>query len=184
MKTKIYVLFTLLLALTLLSSCGDDEMISAPFKHSVNLNMDNFNNMVTVVESPNAHSGKKICHLDSGQNYGFFYSINVHDSLIGKEISILVDSWVRTGKVENKCGLVCTVTNNKDSILTWQAIDADDFIKQPNEWSNLNGKFILPGNLIKFGSKINVMCYNAKASSYFDVDDLNVAYSENEQNYQ
>jgi hypothetical protein len=182
MNTKIYQFSSLILILLLITSCDDEGVKSEPFKQIVNLNMDNFNNLNCIVESAEAHSGKKICHLDSGQIYGFYYSFNIPDSLIGKDISVALDSWVKTGKLENKCALVCSVTNQKDSILNWQSIDAMTFIKQPHQWSNLSCNFIIPANLIVFDSRINVMCYNTIAASYFDVDDLQVIFSEKTQN--
>lgn len=182
MKTKIYLFFSVTLVIALFMGCGDDDVKPAPYKYSMNLNMDNYNNMLNVVESPNAHSGKKICHLDSGQNYGFFYTLNIPDSLIGKEFSVSVDSWVRSGKKDNKCGIICSVTSAKDSILVWESLEASTVIAQPNEWANLSGKIIIPPTAMMFGAKINVMCFNSQAASYFDVDDLNVTYAEVEKN--
>jgi len=180
MKTKFYLISSLSIIIFLFVSCGDDEIQSAPFNQSINLNMDNFNNMITIVESASAHSGKKICHLDSGQNYGFYYTLNIPDSLIGKDLVVSIDSWVRTGKKDNKCGIICSVVNAKDSILQWQSLEASTVVAQPNEWANLNGNIVVPGNLMIFGSKVNVMCFNSQGASYFDVDDLKITYSEPE----
>lgn len=162
----------------LLVSCSDDSIESSSFNASINLNMDNFNNIQTVIESPAAHSGKMICHLDSANHYGFFYSFSLPDSLVGKGIKVSIDSWVKTGNKENKCSIICSVTNNRDSILTWQAIDASSVISEANHWANLKGDFNLNETILVYGSKINIMCFNNDAISYFDVDDLYITYSE------
>lgn len=182
MKTKIHLLFSFIIIAVFLTGCGDYDMPTAPFRQSVNLNMDNYNNLITVIESPNAHSGKKICHLDSGQIYGFIYTLNIPDSLIGKDLDVSIDSWVRTGKKDNQCSIICSVINPKDSILMWNVFDASKVIVQPNEWANLYDKVVIPGNLMVFGGRINIMCFNSQASSYFDVDDLNMTFSEPEKN--
>jgi len=178
MKAKIYIFTCLVLTCFFICCSGDDEIEPAPFNMNVNLNMDNFNNLGYVVESPNAHSGKKICHLDSGVNFGFYYSLNVPDSLIGKPLKISIDSWIRSGKKDNECGITCSVNSAKDSLMFWNGLDGRAVMAQPNEWSNLTGSFILPSNVMIPGAKINIMCYNVQASSYFDVDDLNVQFSE------
>jgi len=178
MKTKSFFFFSLIITCFFIAGCGDDSVEAPPFKHMVNLNMDNFGNTQTIMESATAHSGTKICHLDSGQGFGFFYSLNVPDSLIGKALSISIDSWIRTGKTDNGCGIVCSVTLPKDSIIFWQCLDGKTVIGQPNEWSNLSGDFILPSNVMQSGAKINVICLNGDAKSYFDVDDLTILFSD------
>lgn len=180
MKTKIYLFFSSVLICFFIAGCGDDNVESAAFKHSINLTMDNLRNLYTIVESPNAHSGKKICRVDSGQHYGLIYTINVPDSIVEKEISVSIDAWVRTGSKDNNCAIVCSVTNAKDSILYWQELSALTVINQPNEWSNLGGNLTIPSSAIPFNTKINVFCFNGSARSYFEVDDLNVTFTEAE----
>lgn len=182
MNKKTLFQFVLILASSLLLvSCGDDQIEPQSFKYSQNFTMDNFGNPHTIIESPSAHSGKKICHLDSGAIYGFSYSYNIPDSLVGHSLTCYVDAWARTGKLDNKCSIVCSVTNGKDSILVWKAIDALPLIKNADEWVNLSGSFPLSEQEILFGGKITIMCMNNSALSYFDVDDLKITYSETDQ---
>jgi hypothetical protein len=175
---KLFAIVSALAFTILLSSCGDDAVESQPFKQSINFNMDNLGNLNTLVENPNAHSGKKICHLDSGITYGFYYTFNIPDSLAGRTISCSIDAWARTGKLDNDCTIACSVASEKDSSLAWTTVEALPFIKAPNEWTNINGSFVFPGNIIVFGGKINILCINSKASSYFDIDDLKVSFTE------
>ena len=44
-------------------------------------NMDNISNYNTIVESSTAHSGKKICHIDSGNRFGLIYTFLIPDSI-------------------------------------------------------------------------------------------------------
>lgn len=178
MRTKNLLLFSLILTCFFTVSCGDDSAEASPFKYMVELNMDNFGNTQTIMENPSAHSGTKICHVDSGQNFGLFYTLNVPDSLIGKALLISIESWIRTGKTDNGCGITCSVTLPKDSILFWHGLDGKTVISQPNEWSNLSGDFNIPSNVMQSGSKINIMCLNGDAKSYFDVDDLTILFSD------
>jgi hypothetical protein len=179
MKTKNLFAIAFALASTIIfSSCGDDAIEPTSFRQSLDFNMDNIGGLQTILESSTAHSGKKICHVDSGSVYGFYYTFNIPDSLAGHAVTCSIDAWARTGKLDNACSIACSVSSEKDSVLVWTTIDALSFIKTPNEWANVNGTFVFPGNVIVFGGKINILCLNDKASSYFDVDDLKVTYSQ------
>src|ERR1044071_847557 len=106
MKAKIYLFFSAILVSFFITGCGDDSVESSSFKYSLNFNMDNLLNFHTITANPNSHSGKKICRVDSGTQYGFAYILNVPDSLVGKHISVSIDCWVRTGSKDNNCSIV------------------------------------------------------------------------------
>jgi hypothetical protein len=162
-----------------LMSCGDDFIKSAPFKHVEILSMDNLRNLNTIIESPTAHSGKNVCHVDSGQNYGLIYDYLLPDSLVGKQLAISFDTWVKTGKVENNCGILCSITNSKDSVIFWQHMSASEFIHASNEWNSMKNSFAIPLEVTSTPNiKISIIPLNADAKSYYEVDDLIITFNE------
>lgn len=163
----------------ILISCGDDEVRSPKFKHIENLNMDNIRNVSTILESPTAYSGKNICHVDSGKSYGVIYDYLVPDSLVGKQLAVSIDAWVRTGDVANNCGIVCSITDKKDSVIFWLNTQANDVITTPNEWVNMKSTITIPSDVTsRTDIKISIMPVNVNAKSYFDVDNLLLTYFE------
>ncbi len=157
--------------------CGDDEKNAPLFKQIENLNMDNISNYNTIVESSTAHSGKKICHIDSGNRFGLIYTFLIPDSLVGKNLVVNISAWIRTGNLNNNCDIICSVSRN-DSILLWQGCNPKAILKTPNEWSNLTQGFVLNPKLIKPNTTIYILLDNVDAKSYFDIDDLVITYSE------
>ncbi len=171
------IIFCICAALILVS-CGEDNSKAPLFKHNVILNMDNIANANTIVPSETAHSGKNICRIDSGQGFGIGYTFSLPDSLIGKTIAIDLDAWLRSGKTENNCEIICSVTQ-RDSVLFWQGFGAYTVMKTANEWSNLKNTIILPTSITdKPNLLITVAAQNVGKLSYFDVDDLNIKYYE------
>jgi hypothetical protein len=170
---------TLLLAAgAFLVSCGDDEVKMPPFRYSQNLDMDNIKNIMTIRESSTAHSGRNVCHVDSGSNYGIIYTYPVPDSIVGKQLALDVDAWVRTGNVENNCEIVCSVACG-DSVTYWGAIQTNEYIKTPNEWTNISKTIVIPKNSTsKPNSSISIITLNRAAKSYLEIDDLKINYYE------
>lgn len=129
-------------------------------------------NTNSYIESGDAHSGKKISRADSGSNFGFGYSTFLPDSLVGKELAVDVDLWVRTGDLTNTCEFIVSANSN-DSMLVWQGCGVKNSIKAPGEWSNVIYTVNFPSSLTSMPNfKISLLAHNIDAKSYFDIDDL------------
>jgi len=84
------------------------------------------------------------------------------------------------------------LTNNADIIMSafvgdscklWLGFGAKEFIKEPNKWTNVKGRFNLsPAITSAENLKITVMAHNIDAKSYFDVDDLKIMFTEEDEN--
>lgn len=168
-------LFTLLSLILLLASCVQQDETSATFSYQLSFDFDNgVTNTGSYVFRNDAHSGKAISRADSGVNFGFSYVYLIPDSLIGSNLTLDVDAWVRTGDLNNNCELIVSAFTG-DSLLLWQGCGVKSFIKAPNEWTNINSSIkitpLITGNP---GVKIKVLAHNVDAKSYFDIDDLKI----------
>ncbi|HRD37550.1 MAG TPA: hypothetical protein PLC65_02860 [Bacteroidia bacterium] len=165
------------------SSCEHDESKTVSFAYQQNFDFDNGPfNYNTIIENPSAHSGNKICRVDSGFNYGFGYSYFLPDSLFGKEIVVNLDAWVRSGDLTNNADIIMSAFVG-DSCKLWLGFGAKEFIKEPNKWTNVKGRFNLsPAITSAENLKITVMAHNIDAKSYFDVDDLKIMFTEEDEN--
>lgn len=159
-------------------SCQEEEE-PALFKQTQIFDIDNgVFNTNTYVEGPDAHSGKRFSRADVGNNYGFFYSYILPDSLIGKNVAVDLNVWVRTGDLSNGCEFVVSASS-KDSIILWQGSGVKNAIKAANEWTNVNTTVIISSELTaKPNFKITLLAHNGDAKSFFDVDDLKVTFYE------
>ncbi len=159
-------------------ACEEEEE-PATFSQTQIFDIDNgVFNTNTYIEVADAHSGKKISRADVGNNYGFGYSYVLPDSLIGKDIAVNIDGWVRSGDLSSNCEFVVSASS-KDSILLWQGCGVKNIMKAVNQWSNLNTVIIIPSTLTtKPNIKITLLAHNIDAKSFFDVDDLKVTFYE------
>lgn len=175
---NIYKIIIAILIAFLLSACEEDKEPES-FTQTQVFDIDNgVFNTNTFIEVSDAHSGKKISRADVGNNYGFGYSYLLPDSLIGKDISVDVDVWLRTGDISNNCEFIVSA-KSRDSIVLWQGCGSKNFIKAPNQWFNVFSTINIPGSLTSLPDfKIISLAHNSDAKSYFDVDDLKITISE------
>lgn len=174
MKNLLYLIITTLF----LTSC-EDEIAPPLYKYSQNLDFDHgLLNYPSYREGVDAHSGKIFSRADSAVNFGFGYSYNLPDSLIGKNLFIQMDSWVRTGDISNYCELVISARSG-DSLMLWQGSGVRELIRSPNEWTNIKALVSLPGTMTsKKNFCVVILAHNIDAKSYFDVDDVNITFFE------
>lgn len=177
MKKTTSFFMAVLGTIILMTSCSSTEV--APFRQVTNIDLDHgIFNYQTVIEGTDAHSGKKFARVDSASSFGLGYSYLIPDSLRGKVISVTIDAWTRTGDMSNNLDVVVSCTTN-DSIALWTGCNAKEFMKNPNEWSNMVRNIIIPATITSApNTYINVMMHNIDAKSYFDMDDLKIEYLE------
>lgn len=149
------------------------------FKQQLSFDIDNgVFNTNTYVDGNDAHSGKKFSRADVGNNFGFGYTYILPDSMVGKDIAVDVDAWVRTGDISNGCEFVVSASS-KDSIVLWAGCGVPKVIKTANQWSNVIATVDLPAQLTAMpGFKITLLAHNGEAKSFFDVDDVKCAIYE------
>ncbi|MGZ3883611.1 MAG: hypothetical protein ACXVP0_01470 [Bacteroidia bacterium] len=140
--------------------------------------MENIKNLNTIVESPTAHSGKNVSRIDSGKDFGLIYTYNIPDSLVGKQLAVSVNAWVKSGNIENPGDLICSITNSRDSIMMWNGFGSKNVLTAPNQWANLTSTLTISKDITsKANITISVIAFNS-GKSYFEVDDLNISYFE------
>lgn len=169
---KLTQLFIPVISALILTACQEEpEPLSFTQTQLFDIDHGVFNTN-TYIDGPDAHSGKKFSRADIGNNYGFGYNYVLPDSLIGKDIAMDIDVWVRTGDITNGCEFVVSASS-KDSIILWQGCGAPNAIKAANQWSNVISTVDIPSSLTsKPDFKITLLAHNGVAKSFFDVDDL------------
>lgn len=172
-------LLTLAIISLFLIGCEDEEAVQSKFKHTQNLDFDHgLLNYQSYRDGDDAHSGRIFSRADSAVNFGFWYSYIIPDSLIGKNIFVDMDAWVRTGNISNFCEIIVSVRSN-DSLMLWQGCGVRDIIKAPNEWANVKGLVSIPSSMTsKNNLCISILAHNIDAKSYFDVDDARIVFFE------
>ncbi len=168
----IFISFALV---ALLTSCVQQDENVQTFSYPLSFDFDNgVTNTSSYVFRDDAHSGRVISRADSGVNFGFSYIYAVPDSLIGRNLTLDIDAWVRTGDLNNNCELIVSAYTG-DSLLLWQGCGVKSFLKAPNQWTNIRSSVgISPALTGNAGVKIKVLAHNVDAKSFFDVDDLNI----------
>ncbi|MCD6066797.1 MAG: hypothetical protein K0S33_1623 [Bacteroidetes bacterium] len=178
MKKAGLLLLTLIGGLTLITGCGSTPE-SAPFRQVENIDPDHWiYNYNTVIEGADGHTGKKFSRADSANSFGIGYSYLIPDSMKGKAFSVTVDAWVRSGDLSHVCDIALTCTSN-DSITLWTGCGAKEFLKNPNEWTQVIRTITVPADITsKNNTYINVISHNIDQRSFFDVDDMKIEYRE------
>jgi hypothetical protein len=179
MKKSIIFFMAVLGTVVLMTSCDGPEPPAFRQVTAIDLEYGHgLFNYQTVIEGTDAHSGKRFARLEPGTNFGLGYAYLIPDSLKGKVLSVNITAWTRTGDLSNTCDLAVTCTSN-DSITLWSGCNAKEFMKNPNEWSQVVRSIIVSREVTaKPNSYINVMMHNVDAKSYFDMDDLKIEYLE------
>lgn len=176
MKTKSMYLLALsfMIILTFItSSCGSDKKeinkITVLEKRIVDSEdtTDGFPKFVGDV-----HGGKYYSHTDSTYMYGAGLRYNLADSLVQKSIVVRVDMWARQNMLGGENQLAVALQNG-DSVLNWQALTFEKYIKEVNKWTNVKDSIIIPGEWItKPGYSIKVFTFNPKGKPSLDSDDM------------
>jgi hypothetical protein len=176
---KITTLLALFTVLFIASSCGDDEVPANKFMYPINLDFDHgLANYNSYRVGDNAHSGKVYSRADSAVGFGFYYSYILPDSMVGKNIMLDLEAWVRTGDLSNYCDLIASARGN-DSVVLWLGCGARQAIKAANEWTFVKTNALLPSTMTsKNNFIVEIMAHNIDAKSYFDVDDVKIKFTE------
>jgi hypothetical protein len=176
MKKKLFFILPFA-AMLVLNSCSEEE-VQIPFRHVQEIDLDHgVLNYQTVVDG-DAHTGKKFSRITPGNNFGLGYSYALADSLKGKAIAVTVNAWVRSGDLANNVDLAVTATQG-ETVLQWSGCNMKEFIKNPNEWTKVSRTIVVPSETTSKGNiYLNVIAQNIDAKSFFDVDDLNIEFTE------
>lgn len=159
-----------------LVSC--DNAPQATFKHVETLDWDHGIINPNMIVSGNAHSGNKFGRADTGQTFGPGYSYKIPDSLIGHNINVKIDGWVRSNNLDNNYDLILSCSAG-DSLMVWNGLGIKDVIKTPNEWVNFSKSFSLTTQNTNLpNTYISVIIHNIDAGSIVDLDDLIITYTE------
>lgn len=122
----------------------------------------------------NPHSGKYFTHTDSLNIYGFGNAYAIPDSSLNNDIRVKINAWVRQGDF-NEQNQIAVSLEEGANIIQWSGISTKNHVKEARKWINLVDSITLPGSIVnKSGLVIKVFPYNPEATSFMDVDDLEI----------
>ena len=178
MKKAVLFFMASVAALPFFTACEGAGESASGFRHIEIVDPDHgLMNSQTFIEGADGHTGRRFSRADSINPFGMGYSYLIPDSMIGKAITVSVDAWVRSGDLSHGCELVVSCVT-KDSLTLWQVCGVRDFLKNPNEWTNVTKSIDIPANISKSSTYINVLTHNAEPRSYIDIDDLKIEYTD------
>lgn len=122
----------------------------------------------------NPHSGKYFTHTDSLNIYGFGNAYAIPDSSLNNDIRVKINVWVRQGDF-NEQNQIAVSLEEGANIIQWSGISTKNYVKETRKWINLVDSITFPGSIVnKSGLVIKVFPYNPEATSFMDVDDLEI----------
>lgn len=106
---------------------------------------------------------------------GLYYKIP--DSLLNKDIKVIINSKLRTNESFTYGHLFAVTLNSTDQQLFWSQIDLDPHISQKNKWIEMKDSTLIPSSKNnKMGAEIRVFGFNASKKSYMEYDHLEVTF--------
>ncbi len=122
-----------------------------------------------------AREGKYFSRADEEDQFTGTIVFTIPDSLLGENIRIISDCYLRCGeKYAGHCFVAAV--QKKDSLFYWSAIiNADDFNAESNEWTHVTDSTQVPSDKTSVkGSEIRLFGFNGGARSYMDIDNINI----------
>jgi len=109
--------------------------------------------------------------------YGGGLYFKIPDSLINKDIKILIKSKLRTNERFTYGHLFAITLNTANQQLFWSQIDLDPFIKNKNTWNAFSDSTLIPSAINnRTGTEIRVFGFNASKKCFMEYDDLEVNF--------
>lgn len=129
----------------------------------------------TVSSYNSAHTGNRGYRTDSLVMYSGGGIIELNDTLIGKELRVLVDFWARSTQPLKSDGLAISLANKEGGVLFWGQFDPLNYGGKVNEWVHIVDSVNIPAekNYTK-GSVVKIFGYNPNKIAKVDFDDINV----------
>jgi hypothetical protein len=174
MKKTYAIGFILFLTLTIVSCGGDPKGIEKTKEvYSEFQDMEDTSNYPEC-SSGGAHSGKFFSRVDSVNQYGKGIYFNMPDSLVFKDLRLVVSAWVRMydNAPEKMIGISLNETPS-NKILKWYDIKPANKKIQTNNWVLVTDSFTIDATLnASPDNMIQVFPYNSNKIGAMDVDDI------------
>ena len=123
-----------------------------------------------------AHSGKYFSRTSGANQYGMGTVFKITDSLVGKDLRVCVDFWVRTNNSQPQQSFAVAL-HDGDNVISWNEIMINKKQIPINQWVNVKDSITIPAYLIsKAGLNVIAYPFNPKGIAVFDTDDITLIF--------
>ena len=122
-----------------------------------------------------SRSGNYISKISNEIPYGGGFYFKIPDSLINKDIKVLVKSTLRTNEFYTYGHFFAITLNSSNKQMFWRQIDLDKHVENKNKWNEMIDSTLIPSTINnRAGLELKVFGFNASKKSYMEYDDIEV----------
>ena len=100
-----------------------------------------------------------------------------HQSVINKNLKVVIEGYVRTSDLLNKSTFGIPITKN-DSNLYWFDININNKLKEINTWTFISDTIVLPKSVVNTENTISFFLWQVDGNGTTDTDDLCIKFIE------
>jgi len=173
MKTKLVTIAGTILIGLFFFQCKEPVKEKVDFIKSWQFSFEDSIPGVYIVKD-GAAEGKSFTRTNNQFNFSAGLVFPLPDSLIGKDLRVNVDCFIRKGESNARHALVVSF-QNPDTTIFWNTFEADSVTNEKDKWVRLVDSTQISAQLNnKKGVELRVFGWNATGTSYFDIDGLKI----------
>jgi hypothetical protein len=159
------------LCILLMGACRE-KPVTEKFHPITNLS-NNFESPGTWMQKTgDAPEGKAYTHIENEQPYSAGVIYPIPDSLVNKDIRVIVSCYIRKGCRDGAHSLVISV-QGQDATLYWETFEADRYVYASDEWVLLKDSLQIPSfTNNRTGMELRAFGWSPRGVCYFDMDEL------------
>ncbi|MCC7332671.1 MAG: hypothetical protein IT232_08695 [Flavobacteriales bacterium] len=133
---------------------------------------DNSNNVQTIVNYEDAHSGKYVCRTDSVYRYSYLFKSKLGNISDVPTLKVTAKMWVKVKTLDARASLVISV-DSLGTPIKWVENPIQPLIVNPNEWTEIKHELIFEEYFTN--PEFVLGCYLWNTGSYeVLVDDMSI----------
>lgn len=169
-------LFITLSAIALLASCASEEQkeVKPEIVFTNHAEQDEWVNIGTIKENPNAHSGKSVSVIDSVTNYSVGIVKQIKDISMQPIDSVTISFWAFLKNTNTAAKTVFSIDDLNGKNIVWVGNPLKNKINEVNKWVEVKETFKFPAN-INIQNKLGLYVWSASKDEIL-LDDFQVTF--------
>lgn len=168
--------FITLSAIALLASCSSKEQkeVKPEIVFTNHAEPEEWVNMGTIRETPNAHSGRFVSFIDSVTPYSLGIIKQIKDLTTQPVDSVTISYWAFLKNINTGAQTVCSLDDPNGKNVLWVGNPLKGKVKEANKWVEVKETFKFPANIDK-QSKLALYVWNTSKKEIL-VDDFQITF--------